>query len=229
MNLEEGFSVLKFIEPMSSSHQILDIGANDGTSIRMIRRYFPKTPLVAFDPVCTPTFDISDIEFYNVALTDFNGTAEVHVPRFMDKRLTQYSSLSSAQLKSQIVHDFGVNDSKVYIESKSVKVMTLDSLNLRPFFVKIDVEGSELSVLQGARKTLSEFTPVILIEIQNQETFNDIANFLSGFSYKHISLDLKANLNNTFFDRNFDSGYNSESNNYVWVSYPNTSSWKFKD
>lgn len=229
LNLEEGFSALKFIEPMNNSYQVLDIGANDGTSLRMIRRYFPKTPLVAFDPVCRPTFDISDIDFYDVALADFSGSAEIHVPWVVDKRLTQYSSLSSASAKGQIVHDFGVGDSKINIESKTVKVTTLDSLSLRPFFVKIDVEGSELSVLRGAKKTLSEFKPLILIEIQNQEIFNSVANYLSEFGYKCISLDLMANLKNTFFTKDFESRYNSKSNNFVWVSYPNTSTWKFKD
>jgi FkbM family methyltransferase len=195
----------------------------------MIKRYFPKTPLVAFDPVCRPTFDISDIEFYNVALADFSGTAEVHVPRFMDNRLTQYSSLNSTKVISQIVNDFGVSDSKIYFESKSVKVMTLDSLGLLPFFVKIDVEGSELSVLQGARETLSKFHPIILIEIQNQETYQSIAKLLGEFGYRHISLELELNLNSIFFSRNFESGYNTKSNNYIWISYPNTLSWRFKD
>jgi len=229
VNLEEGFRVLKFIEPINTSLQILDIGANDGTSINMIRRYFPKTSLIAFDPVCRPAFNITGIDFHEVALADFNGTTDIHVPRLKGERLTQYSSLQSDKMISQIVQDFSVSDSDIVFESKTVKVSTLDSYNLTPFFVKIDVEGAELAVLRGAKKTISNFKPIILIEIQNQETFISVARLLSEFGYGHITLDLEANLNSENFTKNFESGYISSTNNYVWIASPNSSSWRFND
>jgi FkbM family methyltransferase len=43
---------------------------------------------------------------------------------------------------------------------------TLDSLKLPPFsFIKIDVEGGENQLLDGATKTLLKYKPIILIEI----------------------------------------------------------------
>ena len=54
------------------------------------------------------------------------------------------------------------------IETIDVPVMTLDTLLtsklLPPTFLKIDVEGSEVDVLMGARKILSEIRPTIFIE-----------------------------------------------------------------
>ena len=44
-------------------------------------------------------------------------------------------------------------------------MMTLDSLDLsRLDLIKIDVEGMELEVLQGAKATLERFRPIIIVE-----------------------------------------------------------------
>lgn len=41
------------------------------------------------------------------------------------------------------------------------------ALRLKPRFVKIDVEGAELFVLQGMQQTLAEHRPVVLLELHN--------------------------------------------------------------
>lgn len=50
-----------------------------------------------------------------------------------------------------------------------VEVRTLDSFNLDPDFIKIDCEGYELFVLQGAVETLERSRPTIIVE-QKPET-----------------------------------------------------------
>ena len=49
-------------------------------------------------------------------------------------------------------------------------VTTLDDFfagrSLQPNFLKIDVEGHELAVLQGARQTLKKHRPTILVECE---------------------------------------------------------------
>ena len=53
-----------------------------------------------------------------------------------------------------------------------VEVITIDSLKLTKCdFIKIDVEGYELDVLKGAKKTISTYKPVLVIEI-NTETLD---------------------------------------------------------
>ncbi len=57
--------------------------------------------------------------------------------------------------------------------------------------IKIDVEGAELSVLQGATTILSERKPIILCEILDVGSLNQIENFLRpyGYTVKRISLE----------------------------------------
>ena len=45
-----------------------------------------------------------------------------------------------------------------------VMITTLDSLDLKPDFIKIDVQGFELHVLKGGRKTIKKYKPVMCIE-----------------------------------------------------------------
>lgn len=46
-----------------------------------------------------------------------------------------------------------------------IPLKTLDSFNLRDVdFLKIDVEGAELAVLEGARATLEEYHPCVIVE-----------------------------------------------------------------
>lgn len=51
-------------------------------------------------------------------------------------------------------------------ERKTTNMITLDSLEITDLdFLKIDVEGAEQSVLEGAVKTLTENSPIIYLEI----------------------------------------------------------------
>jgi hypothetical protein len=80
-------------------------------------------------------------------------------------------------------------------EGVEVEVTTLDdfatSKNLtRLDFLKIDVEGMEFEVLQGARATLERFHPAIYFETMYEfekrrgfEVFASIEKFLSGLGY----------------------------------------------
>ena len=51
-----------------------------------------------------------------------------------------------------------------------VNVDTIDNLNLTDVdFIKIDVEGFEINVLEGAEKTLIKNSPVLVIEILSNQ------------------------------------------------------------
>ncbi len=65
----------------------------------------------------------------------------------------------------------------------AVEAITLDSFvesrNIRVDFIKADVEGAELRMLQGARKTLSRFAPVCALSLYHrQEDYWQLPQYL---------------------------------------------------
>lgn len=77
-----------------------------------------------------------------------------------------------------------------FVKSGEIQTTTIDSLELeRLNFIKIDVEGCELKVLQGGLKTILKHKPVMLIEI-NDHTFKkqginrmDVFALLNAMNY----------------------------------------------
>jgi len=59
----------------------------------------------------------------------------------------------------------------------------LDSYNLQPDLLKIDVEGFEISVLKGALKTITEFKPRIIIETHSSDLEKQANELIRSFGY----------------------------------------------
>ena len=225
--LEDGFEVLKYITPTDSALVALDIGANDGTSIRMIRKFQKSARVIAFDPITRPRFNLRNVDFKEYALSNTEEMFSLFTPIVHGKTLTQYSSFHSEKLGKQIEHDLGLKVTDYGIVEKTVQAHTLDSLNLQPFFIKIDVEGAEKNVLEGSFATIDSHLPIILVEIQNIETYLLISREMKKHDYVCISLEPRTNLKNGKIDSNIISEYRNFQNNYVWIPIKPSSSWRF--
>jgi len=77
----------------------------------------------------------------------------------------------------------------------SVQVRSLDNLVLsqhhRPSHIKIDVEGAELAVIEGARKTLQKFRPVIFLSTHGQDVHQACCERLRELGYDLAPIDSK--------------------------------------
>jgi FkbM family methyltransferase len=85
------------------------------------------------------TEDLSNVTIHDCAISNANGVAH-----FEEKFLLDMSSLSDKGME--------------------VETRTIDSLGLAPSLIKIDVEGFEHLVLEGARETVKQHSPVIMFE-----------------------------------------------------------------
>lgn len=74
----------------------------------------------------------------------------------------------------------------------TIRTATLDSFNLAPDLIKIDVEGHEYEVLQGAHRTIAKYHPRIILEIldTNSQSASRIDDFLCKMGYKCIASNL---------------------------------------
>lgn len=72
---------------------------------------------------------------------------------------------------------------------------TIDSLNLKPDCMKIDVEAYECAVLRGARETIARSRPVIFLEChfgdlwRHNESAETLGKILDDYGYRREGLD----------------------------------------
>lgn len=70
-----------------------------------------------------------------------------------------------------------------------VSLVSIDDLVSRgtvrpPSFIKMDVEGAELRALQGARHTLSERLPTLMLSVHSAQLKTDCSQFLRDVGYQ---------------------------------------------
>ncbi len=106
----------------------------------------------------------NNIRTYNVALSNKNSTATLHVPP---------AGLGEASLEQH--PNRGLD-----IQTWEVETRTLDSFHLKDVgFLKIDVEGHEEALLDGATVTIEESRPTIFIEVEERHSPGSVGRVLA--------------------------------------------------
>jgi FkbM family methyltransferase len=165
---------------------VYDVGANVGFFTVLAARFAgPEGTVVAFEPApeCAASVRanaaVNGFES-NIRVVEAALGASAHRERLFVVADASWSRLASRGEHSQ-------TDNTVEVD-----VLALDELVARaeippPDVVKIDVEGSELDVLQGMRRTLAEHRPAIVVEFH--ETNRAVAELLAGVGYAAENLD----------------------------------------
>lgn len=224
--LEDGFNFLKYVKPLNRNFVALDIGANDGTSIRMIQKYHSGTVIESFDPITKPKFKLKNVNFHPLGLSNQDQYLELFSPLVKGKLFSQYSSIYKEKIIYQITSDMKLNKSEVKLQKNLITLKKLDNFEFKPFFIKIDVEGAELTVLEGSELTIRKNLPVLLIEIQNNEIYEKISIYFGKMNYfcvdpkNYFSSDKsKKSLNKNI------EGFDPSTNNYIWVPAVISPTW----
>lgn len=108
-----------------------------------------------------------------------NGHGFIRVPRIDYTRPASYGSLEV----SQRIGTEDIGQPFDYERGYLVDMLTIDGLALgRCDLIKVDVEGMELDVLQGAANTIADHRPILLVEWikTNRET---LTAMLEGWGY----------------------------------------------
>jgi FkbM family methyltransferase len=111
------------------------------------------------------------VHFRPVAVSDLAGSADMQVPVFGNRHVTAQSS---------IAHGFD-GQHGVRVEKVTVPTVRLDDEigDQHIDFIKIDVEGHEISVLRGASDVLRKYLPPMLIEIEQRHLDHPIKDVFS--------------------------------------------------
>jgi len=166
---------------------VFDIGANIGWYSMLFARHFPALEIHAFEPL--PYF--SEFLQRNVTANGLADRIQVHTVGFSDESRTVEIFLDRGNATNASMRN--VADSET-ASAVAVEVTELDAWcaerQLRPDFIKCDVEGAELLVMQGARGLLADAPPVIFLEMLRKWAKpygyhpNDLIGLLSGVGYE---------------------------------------------
>jgi FkbM family methyltransferase len=154
-NLEPEMLLLNQL--LGSKRLVVDVGANYGIYSYYLAR-MGKT-VEAFEPLPECVRTMRDhrsprIRVHNVALSSAVGTLRLFTPVIEGVRYTAWSSLTPPA---------GPH------ETREVPVRCLDDYRFEDVcLLKIDVEGHELAVLEGAASTIRREQPIILVEIEQR-------------------------------------------------------------
>ena len=139
----------------------VDVGANCGLYTRRLSRFSRR--VYAFEPShkmaeLLRRTSASNVSVYEIALSDKIGDAELFIPRDDDRLVYGLASLEPRY-----------DSSSQEVVSMTVPTARLDAIvHEEVAFVKIDVEGHELNVLNGAIGLLEHSQPVFLVEAEDR-------------------------------------------------------------
>jgi len=163
---------------------ILDVGAHDGLLTLPLAR-LPGARVLAFEPLpsaharlAAACAGLPNVELRREALGAAPGRLMLSVPVVDGVPAEQWASLAK---------DYGAFAS-VTTETHAVEVITIDSLGLSDVtHLKVDAEGFEQEVLEGARATLRRCRPVLSLELEERHragATRDVPALLAALGYE---------------------------------------------
>lgn len=173
-NISSMFDWMRDIE-LPEQPTILDIGANNGLFSLAYASMFRGAQVHSFEPVSFIFNELTknlrmnphlsaDVHAHNIGLSNKIETLQLSIPapeqheryRRINQKATLDTRLFSVLGKGEKKYDAQFIPLDVWVDEQ--KITAVD-------FIKIDVEGYEYPVLEGALNTLRLFRPVVMFEL----------------------------------------------------------------
>jgi FkbM family methyltransferase len=180
----------RFKEFINKADYVLEIGGHIGYVTQIFEdlvgkdgRVFVAEP-TAFTRIFLKKNVLPSTKILPLAVSNIEGQMDFYTEEFGGFTNSLISEFTSESDKNLSVSQ-NRNSSKII--KNQVDVSTIDLIckehEFKPNFIKIDVEGAELRVLQGATSTLNTTTALMVEISQNHEDIYDLL-FNLGFSAK---------------------------------------------
>lgn len=145
---------------------VLDVGANQGQFAQKIRSGGYKRDILSFEPLSSAHSALQQVSkddalwrvYPRCALGDYCGNVEINIA----------GNSASSSLLPMLDSHLSAAPYTAYIGKESVPILTLDSVagdclaKFKNPFLKIDTQGFEWQVLNGAQNVLSNMRGVLL-------------------------------------------------------------------
>ncbi len=158
-NLEYDRLTTKIInQEIGVNSNCIDVGCHKGEILDIILKNSTQGKNFGFEPIPS---------FYNHLLSNYQGRATIYPYALADEEgTTTFKFVKNAPAYSGIKErEYAVDNPD--IEEITVEKKKLDDVipkNIKIDLIKIDVEGGEYQVLNGARRILSEDKPIVIFE-----------------------------------------------------------------
>jgi FkbM family methyltransferase len=175
---------------------VLDVGANEGQYAQQIREFGYTGRLISFEPLNAAFEKLKPLserdsmwQIHNLGLGSEDGESKIHVDGVFSSILPLNHSHPTPEFWPTKMDNV-----------ESIRIARLDSVAGDIFhggeqcWLKIDVQGFELKVLEGARQTLGK-VKAIEVEVSLSEIYTgqavmlDVLNFLKGYGFDAIHLE----------------------------------------
>lgn len=186
----------KFIKPGSDT---IDVGVYRGVYSYEMAKYSNKVHSFEPNPIIFNYINknlkkiVKNIVLYNYALSNKNGIYDLKVPirnsNYNKENFEEYYKMGRAT-----IHDKNNFDK---FEKFQINTKKIDEFNFnnKISFIKIDVEGHELEVIEGAKFTIKNNKPILLVEIEEKYSKKNVIesiNFINTLGYKAFYYNNKA-------------------------------------
>ena len=176
---EEDFDCLKIIFK-DKKINIIDVGASDGIASKFFLNNLNVKKILCFEPQSIFFNDLKklkksnkQINIYKFGLSSNKNYQTLHVPyvNFFDKKyyLSTYTFPKKEDLLKQIKTDFLISPK---IEKIKIKINKPKLPKYKFDLIKIDTNGSELSVILALKKVIKRDRPVLIIENNDIKNIN---------------------------------------------------------
>lgn len=158
----------------------IDVGANVGEISYFLMKYGAVNAVHAFEPLPTAYNQLTGLESigvvpYPVALSNITGTGKLTTPFIPDtpELNTGISTLDPTWIEQMHQeHPTSVSTETISVD---VELKRLDDYNFTNVkFIKVDVEGHEIQVIEGATETIKRNKPIMLVEVSKKQPLFDM-------------------------------------------------------
>jgi len=217
---------------VATGDRVIDVGGNRGTYAYCFDKLGARVEVFEPNPICLRVLrdwseGRSSVNVHAVALSASNGTAELAIP--IDESGVEHDASAS------IEHGVGTD-----VRLETVPIATLDSFGFRDVsLIKIDVEGHELSVIEGGLSTIAASSPALLIEIEQRHLAKPIgASFgrITSLGYEGFFLRSGKLAPLAEFDparhqvlADFENKIGQYFNNFLFLANPKIASGQYRD
>ena len=142
---------------LNGKRRFLDIGANIGIYSFHFKSLFKNVD--AFEPLKEISyrlehFQSESLKVHNCALSNKRGEFKIYIPYLSGKALPSLASLEKRDGDCEV---------------RNVKVDKIDNYDFDDVdLIKIDVEGHEEYVIEGARNVIKTNMPILIVEIEQR-------------------------------------------------------------